>query len=169
VRIYVASSWQNEHQPGVVELLTNAGHQVYDFRNPATGWNGQTGSGFQWEPIDPEWRSWTPKQFVEGLLDRRARDGFRNDMLALETAEMTILVLPSGNSAHLEAGFAARAGQRTAVYYPDGEPFVPELMYSMLGYHAAYGEDDLIGWVRTTARQHNNAIENRQYDRSKLS
>ena len=34
-RIYVASSWRNKYFPEVVDALRAAGHQVYDFRNPA--------------------------------------------------------------------------------------------------------------------------------------
>lgn len=29
-RIYVASSWRNTYQPGVVAALREAGHEVYD-------------------------------------------------------------------------------------------------------------------------------------------
>ena len=31
MRVYVASSWRNEHQPIVVSCLRDAGYQVYDF------------------------------------------------------------------------------------------------------------------------------------------
>lgn len=33
-RIYLASSWRNEHQPRILALLRDAGHEVYDFRHP---------------------------------------------------------------------------------------------------------------------------------------
>lgn len=38
-RIYVASSWRCPDQQAVVQALRDAGHEVYDFRNPpeATG------------------------------------------------------------------------------------------------------------------------------------
>ena len=35
MKIYVASSWRNAQQPAVVARLREAGHEVYDFRNPA--------------------------------------------------------------------------------------------------------------------------------------
>ena len=47
-RIYVASSWRNTLQPGVVAALRGDGHEVYDFRNPAPGVKG-----FAWSEIDP--------------------------------------------------------------------------------------------------------------------
>ena len=34
-KIYLASSWRNERQPQAVQILRDAGHEVYDFRNPA--------------------------------------------------------------------------------------------------------------------------------------
>ena len=36
-KIYVASSWRNAFYPDVVKALREAGHEVYDFRNPPTG------------------------------------------------------------------------------------------------------------------------------------
>ena len=35
--IYVASSWRNEYYPEVVAKLREAGHDVFDFRNPPSG------------------------------------------------------------------------------------------------------------------------------------
>lgn len=35
MKVYVASSWRNEHQQGVVKLLRDAGHEVYDFHERA--------------------------------------------------------------------------------------------------------------------------------------
>ncbi len=55
MRIYVASSWRNAHQPELVKALQDAGHEVYDFRHPAPG-----NEGFQWSQIDPNWKDWTP-------------------------------------------------------------------------------------------------------------
>ena len=40
MKIYVATSWKNTRQPGVVTALRNAGHVVYDFREPKTGVKG---------------------------------------------------------------------------------------------------------------------------------
>lgn len=34
MRIYVASSWRNTYYPSVVSALREAGHDIYDFRNP---------------------------------------------------------------------------------------------------------------------------------------
>ncbi len=125
MRIYVASSWRNAMQPEVVRRLREAGHEVYDFRNPAPG-----DDGFAWSEIDPDWQKWTPAAFVEALEHPTAQHGFRNDMDALQTAEATVLILPCGRSAHLELGYAVAADQFTAVLMPPGNE--PELMYKMV-------------------------------------
>jgi nucleoside 2-deoxyribosyltransferase len=126
VKIYVASSWRNAHQPAVVAALRAAGHEVYDFRNPRPG-----DHGFAWSALDPAWQSWTPEESRAALEHPVARAGFKNDMDALQACDACVLVLPCGRSAHLELGWAAGAGKRTValMFGPDE----PELMYRMLG------------------------------------
>jgi hypothetical protein len=51
-------------------------------------------------------------------------------MHALRRADVTVLVLPCGRSAHLELGYAVGAGQRTVVLL-DNPLSEPELMYLM--------------------------------------
>lgn len=124
MRIYVASSWRNERQPAVVQRLRDAGHEVYDFRNPGPGEHG-----FAWSEIDPNWKSWTPEQFVEALKHPVSEHGFSLDMEALQGADATVLVLPCGRSAHLELGFAVGRDQLTIVLVEGATE--PELMYRM--------------------------------------
>lgn len=124
MKIYVASSWRNSHQPAVVKVLVVAGHRVYDFRHPAPG-----NDGFRWSDIDPAWKGWSPEGFRDALLHPIARRGFGLDMMALKDCEACVLVLPSGRSAHLEAGLACGMGKPVAVYVP--EAMEPELMYAM--------------------------------------
>jgi hypothetical protein len=124
MKIYVASSWRNEFQPEVVQALRDAGHEVYDFRNPGEGDNG-----FAWSEIDPDWQEWTPEAFRGHLNHSLARQGFFKDMDALRDCEVCVLVQPCGISAHLELGWAEGAGKATAVILKQGEP---ELMYKMV-------------------------------------
>ena len=46
--VYVASSWRNSVQPGVVSALRAHGIDCYDFKNPAPG-----DSGFSWKQVTP--------------------------------------------------------------------------------------------------------------------
>jgi hypothetical protein len=122
--LYVASSWRNEHQPGVVRLLRNLNYQVYDYRHPCAG-----DDGFAWSEIDKDWRNWNPQQFSDALLSPISFRGFSFDFASMARAQACVLVLPSGRSAHLEAGYFVGQGKPLIVYMP--EPVEPELMYLM--------------------------------------
>jgi hypothetical protein len=133
MKIYVASSWRNAMQPEVVGFLRGLGHDVYDFRHPEPG-----NDGFAWEEISPNWRVWTEKEFEEALHHPAAVAGFQLDRNALLDSDMVLLVLPSGRSAHIEAG--AAIGQSLATGKPQytavllDEAFEPELMYKFFNY-----------------------------------
>ncbi len=123
-KVYVASSWRNQHFESVVNALRAAGHEVYDFRNPPHG----QGS-FHWGNLDPDYMNWTTRQYRDGLRDLRSELQFSNDISAMEWADTCVLVLPCGRSAHTEAGWFAGRGCRTFAYLP--EPQEPELMYKL--------------------------------------
>ena len=57
-KIYVASSWRNQFYSDVVDRLREAGHEVYDFRNPPQG----TGA-FHWYDVDPNFMEWSVDQY----------------------------------------------------------------------------------------------------------
>lgn len=127
MRIYVASSWRNERHPAVVRALRKAGHEVYDFRNPAPG-----KAGFAWHQCDPRPPStWSVSNYRNVLASPRAREGFALDMAALRSCDACVLVLPCGRSAHLELGWAAGAGKVGLVLCERLDE--PELMYLMCG------------------------------------
>ena len=123
-KIYVASSWRNPYYPAVVERLRQEGHEVYDFRNPPHG-----GAGFHWTDVDENAPHWTFAEYAEGLRHPLAERQFQADIDALTWADTCVLVLPSGRSAHTEAGYMAGSGKRVIVYIP--EMVEPELMYKL--------------------------------------
>ena len=123
-KIYVASSWRNAYYPDVVTRLREKGHEVYDFRNPPHG-----GSGFHWTDVDPNAPRWSFGEYAEGLRHPLAERQFASDLEALEWADTCVLVLPSGRSAHTEAGWMAGKGRKVVVYIP--EMVEPELMYKL--------------------------------------
>lgn len=122
MNIYVASSWRNVLQPGIVHALRSCGHEVYDFKNPP----GRT--GFGWSKIDPNWQQWTPEQYREALQDPIAIEGYASDINALKACDACVLVLPSGRSASWELGYAM--GQKKRGYVVQLDTLEPELMYS---------------------------------------
>lgn len=124
-KIYVASSWRNQHQNSVVRACRALGHEVYDFKNPK-----ENDSGFSWSQIDTDWLNWTPKQYTQILSHPIVKSGFKNDMDGLAWADTCILLLPCGRSAHLEAGYCIGQNKETAVFISN-EKFEPDLMYKM--------------------------------------
>ena len=84
-RIYVASSWRNKYFPEVVTRLREAGHEVYDFRNPPHG-----GAGFHWTDVDPDAPNWTYAQYAEGLHHPLAERQFQADIDALTWADTCV-------------------------------------------------------------------------------
>ena len=123
-KIYVASSWRNKYYPEVVTALREAGHDVYDFRNPPDG-----SKGFFWKDVDNNWENWSVSDYRDGLKHPWSEFGFKRDKDAMIWADSCILVLPCGRSAHSEAGWMAGSGRKTIVYIPEKQE--PELMYKL--------------------------------------
>lgn len=123
-KIYVASSWRNPFQPEVVNKLRELGHEVFDFRNPPDG-----KGGFFWKDVDPDWENWTTRDYINKLDHEWALYGFKRDFNAMKEADVCVLVLPCGRSAHTEAGWMAGAGKKVIAYIPEKQE--PELMYKM--------------------------------------
>jgi hypothetical protein len=148
-RIYLASSWRNERQPVVVEALRHYGHQVYDFRNPSEGYENPTGvtAGFQWSEIDPNWQQWTSGQYIDALLSPIAQRGFESDYRAMQWADTGVLLMPSGRSAHLEAGYFN--GARKPLHILLGDEQEPELMY-LMATSISRSIAELVHWLATT-------------------
>jgi len=120
MKVYVASSWRNNHQPIVVEILREDGHEVYDFKDS---------EGFSWREVDENWQNWTPEEYIVGLKHEYAERGYIRDMSNLQACEVCVYVMPCGVSASLEAGWARGAGKLLIVYVPDLRE--PDLMVKM--------------------------------------
>jgi len=136
-KLYLASSWRNPLQPQAVADLRAHGHDVYDFRNPPGG----IPNGFRWSEIDPDWTRWTAAQYRCGLAHPLAQAGFKSDFDGMKWADVGILLLPCGRSAHLELGWMAGAGKFTIIWTRDGEE--PELM-AMLAARVCVSLDEVL-------------------------
>ena len=122
----MASSWRNIVQPDVGRILIEAGHEVYDFRNPHP-----EGKGFRWSDIDSAWEQWSSDKLIDALEHPLASKGFATDMEGLDWADAVVLVMPCGRSSHLELGYAVGKNKKTIVLLSQSEP---ELMYKMVDY-----------------------------------
>jgi len=126
-KIYVASSWRNVSYPEVVTKLRNAGHEVYDFRNPP-----HNQGAFYWKDIDPDFDKWNVEEYKEGLKHPSSERQFQADLDALNGADTCLLVRPCGRSAHTEAGWMKGAGKKVVVYIPEMQE--AELMYKLFDF-----------------------------------
>lgn len=124
MKIYVASSWRNIYQQSVVKVLMDAGHEVYDFKNPPHG-----NTGFAWNDIDPNWENWTSEEYKKAMSHPLVIAGFNSDFDGMKWADACVLVLPCGRSANTEAGWMKGAGKSVFVFTPIEQE--PELMYKI--------------------------------------
>ena len=123
MKIYLATSWRNIYHAAVLDELRHAGHQVYDFKNPGPGV-----TGFAWQQCDPDLATHlTVERLRRVLAHPIAVAGFGHDYRAMMEADACVLLLPSGMSAHLEAGWMGGLGKFVAICAPEIRE--PELMY----------------------------------------
>lgn len=127
MKLYVASSWRNSYYSTVVRTIKDKcpDFDVYDFRNPAPGNNG-----FKWSEIDKDWENWSASDYIAALNHPLAVSGYRFDMNAMMNADVCVLVLPCGRSAHLELGWFAGRGKATCILHTEKKT-EPELMVKM--------------------------------------
>lgn len=125
MKIYVASSWKNLLQPGIIHVLRRCGHEVYDFRNPAPGNNG-----FGWKDVMPSYTGArvNPVEYRDCLKHPVAQAAYASDIEALRWCDAVVYVMPCGRSASWELGYAIGQGKKGyVVMFEEGEP---DLMFS---------------------------------------
>jgi len=122
LKIYIASSWKNA---GTVRELANLlrenGHMVFDFTDSHTRESGldkfcfniESWSGEPLETID----------WLDFLLYSATEKAFKSDKAGIDWADVLILIVPSGRSSHLEAGYIVGCGKLLYIWgdLPKGE------------------------------------------------
>ena len=127
-KVYVASSWRNEHYDSVVKELREQGHDVYDFKD--------TPNSFRWTDVCPQ-DARTIETYLEAMKTEVALRGFQTDKEALDWCDTCVMVLPCGRSAHIEAGYCAGQGKHV-IFWLHPDRFEPELMYLLgNGFHVS--------------------------------
>lgn len=118
MRIYVATSWKNPRIDSIIASLTNAGHDIYDFRHPEP-----KDHGFQWvdilkEVVDDFGPVWQKR----ALEHPTAEKYFKFDYVAMQWADACVMIQPCGVSAAIELGWFAGRGKLALVLLDDGKP-----------------------------------------------
>jgi nucleoside 2-deoxyribosyltransferase len=81
------------------------------------------------------------------LLTPTAEHGFANDWNAMQWADTGVLLMPSGRSAHLEAGYFVGARKPLHILLADQQE--PELMY-LMATSISRSIAELIHWLAQT-------------------
>ena len=116
MKIYIASSWKNVAavRKAAKILRYRHRHSVDDFTDPSHG-----RFVFSYTEID----NYQHMDGIKFLKQPKAQRAFQEDKKWIDWADVVLLMLPSGRSAHLEAGYAAGRGKKLIIYgdFPAGE------------------------------------------------
>ena len=116
MKIYIATSWRMQGAALIMtSWLRSEGMEVDCFCDESTG-----RYVFHFSEISADADSINGIDFLE---DRRSQKAFAEDKKWLDWADTCILMLPSGRSAHLEAGYAKGCGKKLYIVgdFPPGE------------------------------------------------
>jgi nucleoside 2-deoxyribosyltransferase len=72
------------------------------------------------------------EEYRDALKDDYAQFGFSRDFDAMKSADICVLCLPCGRSAHLEAGWMKGAGKKVIAFIHPEDRIEPELMYGLI-------------------------------------
>lgn len=85
LKIYLASSWRNKHYETVLQVLRFQGYETYDFKHP----EDQSLSGFSWENLHKDVKSWTCEDFKQNLHHPEATNAFEKTFVPC-TKQITV-------------------------------------------------------------------------------
>ena len=123
MKFFIASPWKNKAQvEQLTEELERMGHSAYSFVK--SGANLLTGKAIEEEM----------KEFSEALMNWKADDRIakiaESEVQALKDADVVILLLPAGDSSHMEAGIGYGMGKRTVLIGPVEKPEIIYLLFN---------------------------------------
>ncbi|MCL5004725.1 MAG: nucleoside 2-deoxyribosyltransferase [Patescibacteria group bacterium] len=125
MKFFIASPWKNKEEvEKLSEELKTKGHETYSFLE--SGENLLTG-----QPIEAEM-----KVYWEALAnwqnDKRISQIFESEVNGLKACDALILLLPAGDSSHVEAGIAYGLGKKLFLIGAINKPEVVYLMFNKI-------------------------------------
>ena len=123
MKIYIASSWKNENFIfRLAQLFRSWGHKVDAFVDDSTG-----RYVFDWREIVENKELLNVKSF---LKDQRAKKAFKEDKKWLDWCDCCVLLVPAGESSHLEGGYVKGQKKKLVIFAFRGfEPGQFDVMY----------------------------------------
>jgi nucleoside 2-deoxyribosyltransferase len=134
--IYLIGSLRNPKIPFLANVLRGYGHEVFD------DWHSGGPNA------DDAWKDYEAKRgrtYREAIVGLAATNVFEFDMKHIMAADVGVLVLPAGKSAHLELGYMRGRGQQAYVLFeeePDRDRW--DLMYK-LAHGVFFNVEELCG------------------------
>jgi len=123
MKFFIASPWKNKTQ---VEQLTGdlekLGHSAYSYVE--SGANLLTG-----KPIEDEMKEFT-QALVNWKVDDRIAKIAESEVQAIKDADVVILLLPAGDSSHMEAGIGYGLDKRMVLIGPVEKPEIIYLLFN---------------------------------------
>ena len=111
MNIYVSSSWkQRDRVRSLAILLRTAGHEVYDFTDPACRKTPEIPPERFPELFDPAVHTY--HEYIQAVPEWRL--AVECNQQALRNCDLCVLLLPCGNDAHADWAFAVGLGKKTA-------------------------------------------------------
>jgi hypothetical protein len=108
MKIYIASSWKNQHSVEMLTgLLRGRGHEVLSFV--------ENNHGECHESLK------TPVPFEQWILTEKAQQSFEYDTYGATKSDLVIYISPSGTDAWAEVGAAWASGVPVIGLYAKGE------------------------------------------------
>lgn len=121
MKIYLASSWKlADRVLQLKELLISKEHEVDAFCDLSDG-----RFVFSFDKL-PNVEQMSARTVLQEPIVQKA---FNEDRKWLDWADACLLILPAGNSAHLEAGYAAGCGKKLVIYRPNFPAGEFDVMY----------------------------------------
>lgn len=142
MKLYLIGSLRNPNVPNVAEQLRSLGLEVFD------DWYAAG------ERADDAWKDYEMSRghtYREGLQGFAANHVFSFDKHHLDTSDAAALVLPAGRSGHLELGYMAGQGKRTAILLSDEGRW--DVMYRFAD-RVCMNIDELVQWARGLSERH---------------
>ena len=110
MKIYIASSWKNQHAVEMMtDLLENKGHTVFSFVRASTD-------------VDEAVRNGETDSFDDWIAGPDGRAKFDYDLTSATGANLVIYIGPSGTDAWAEVGAAWARGVPVLGLWAKGEP-----------------------------------------------
>ena len=108
--VYLIGSLRNPEVPKIATILRDKGIEVFD------DWHAGG------EKADEEWMRYERDRghtYQQALKGHAARHTFEYDKQHLDRADVGVMVMPAGKSAHLELGYLRGQGKPAYIYMPE--------------------------------------------------